>query len=63
MINVIISEDLVDHDYVRNYTVGYRRAGERAQAYSPEKVAEITGISARRHPNTGARIRYHPAVA
>ena len=46
MINVIIAEDLVDHDYVENYTVGYDELKERAADFTPDKVAAITGISA-----------------
>ena len=46
MINVIIADDLVDHDYVEKYTVGYDELKERAAGFTPEKVAAITGISA-----------------
>ncbi len=46
MINVIIEEDLVDHDYVEKYTVGYDELKERAANFPAEKVADITGISA-----------------
>lgn len=46
MMNVIIAEDLIDHDYVKNYTVGFEELKERASHYPPERVAEITGISA-----------------
>jgi anaerobic selenocysteine-containing dehydrogenase len=46
MINVIIAEDLIDHDYVKNYTVGFEELKERASHYPPERVAEITGIPA-----------------
>ncbi len=45
MMNVIIAEDLVDHDYVEKYTVGYDELKERAAEYPPEKVSEITGVS------------------
>ena len=61
MMNVIISEDLVDHDYVENYTEGFEELRDRVQAYSPERVAEITGISAARHQDPCARIRDHSA--
>jgi anaerobic selenocysteine-containing dehydrogenase len=44
LMNVIIAENLVDDDYVRNYTVGFEELKERASAYPPEKVAQITGI-------------------
>ena len=46
MINVIIAEDLVDHDYVEKYTIGYDELAERAANFPPDKVAEITGIAA-----------------
>ncbi|MCZ6862878.1 MAG: molybdopterin oxidoreductase family protein [Alphaproteobacteria bacterium] len=46
MINVITEEDLVDHDYVEKYTVGYDELKDRAANFPPDKVAQITGISA-----------------
>jgi anaerobic selenocysteine-containing dehydrogenase len=46
MMNVIITEGLVDQEYVANYTVGYEELVERAKQYPPEKVAAITGIPA-----------------
>ncbi|MGH7907144.1 MAG: molybdopterin-containing oxidoreductase family protein, partial [Candidatus Binataceae bacterium] len=46
MINVIISENLVDSDYIENYTTGYAELKQRASEYSPERVAAITGIPA-----------------
>ncbi|HEV7450225.1 MAG TPA: molybdopterin-dependent oxidoreductase [Pseudonocardiaceae bacterium] len=46
LIHEIIAQDLVDHDYVDNYTVGYDELAERAAQYPPERVAEITGIPA-----------------
>jgi anaerobic selenocysteine-containing dehydrogenase len=46
MINVIITEGLVDQDYVEKYTVGYDELKVRAEQFPPEKVAEITGIPA-----------------
>ena len=45
LINVIITEDLVDHDYVDNYTVGYDALKQRAGEFPPERVAQITGIA------------------
>lgn len=44
MMNVIIAEDLVDHDYVAKHTLGFDELRARAAEYSPEKAAEITGI-------------------
>ena len=46
MMNVIIAEDLVDHDYVEKYTLGFEELKARAANYPPERVAEITGIPA-----------------
>ncbi len=45
MINVIVSENLTDRDYVEKYTVGYPELKARAQEYPPERVSGITGIS------------------
>lgn len=46
MMNVIIAEDLVDADYVANYTVGFDELKERAAQYPPDRVAGITGLPA-----------------
>ncbi len=44
MMNVIINENLIDADYVENYTVGYEELKQRVNEYPPEQVSEITGI-------------------
>ncbi|MDQ3731333.1 MAG: molybdopterin-dependent oxidoreductase, partial [Pseudomonadota bacterium] len=46
MMNVIIADDLVDHDYVEKYTLGFDELKQRAAQYPPERVAEITGVPA-----------------
>jgi anaerobic selenocysteine-containing dehydrogenase len=46
MINVLITENLVDQDYVVNYTVGFDELAVRAKARTPEWAAGITGIPA-----------------
>ncbi len=46
MMNVIIAEDLVDHDYIEKYTLGFDELKARAAEYPPERVAEITGMPA-----------------
>lgn len=48
MMHVIIGENLWDRDYVERYTLGFEQLAGRVQAYSPEKVAGITGVSAER---------------
>ena len=46
MIHVILNEDLVDHDYVEKYTLGFDEIKQWASVYPPEKVAAITGVPA-----------------
>ncbi len=46
MLNVIINEDLYDHDFVEKWTYGFDELKERVQQYPPEKVAEITWAKA-----------------
>ena len=46
MMHVIFSEGLADEDYIARYTIGADKLRARAAQYSPERVAEITGISA-----------------
>ncbi|MDR1016284.1 MAG: molybdopterin-dependent oxidoreductase, partial [Coriobacteriales bacterium] len=46
IINVLIEEDLIDHDFVDNYCFGFDELKERAAEYSPEKVSELTWASA-----------------
>lgn len=46
MANVIVSEDLYDHDYIENYTVGFEDWAERLPKYTPEWAEAITGIPA-----------------
>jgi anaerobic selenocysteine-containing dehydrogenase len=45
-INTIITEDLVDHDFVDNYTVGYNRLVEHVGKFTPEWAEPITRINA-----------------
>ncbi|MBP2654107.1 MAG: putative molybdopterin oxidoreductase, associated with bss3 [Firmicutes bacterium] len=44
MINVIISEDLYDQEFVKNWTEGFDDLKRRAAEYPPQKVAAITWI-------------------
>lgn len=43
-LNVIINEDLYDHEFVENWCYGFDELKERVQEYPPEKVAEITWV-------------------
>src|SRR3954451_22425364 len=46
MMHVLIAEDLVDHDYIEKYTVGYEALRSRVlETYSAEWAASICGLS------------------
>lgn len=44
MMHVLISEDLLDHDYIDRYTLGYDALRERAMQYPPQRAADICGL-------------------
>jgi len=46
MMHVIIGEGLHDADYVEDYTLGFDQLREKVKTYSPERVAQWTGIAA-----------------
>jgi len=43
--NVIINEERYDKDFINNWTMGFDKLVERVKEYTPEKVAEITGLT------------------
>lgn len=46
MLNVIINEDLYDHNFVNNWTVGFDELKGYVQQFTPERVEEITWVPA-----------------
>jgi molybdopterin guanine dinucleotide-containing S/N-oxide reductase-like protein len=46
MMRVIINENLYDADYVERYTLGFEQLRAKVQEYTPERVAQWTGIAA-----------------
>jgi anaerobic selenocysteine-containing dehydrogenase len=46
MMHVIFAEGLEDRDYLEKHTVGGKELAERAREYTPECVAEWTGMTA-----------------
>ncbi len=46
MMHILIRDDLLDHDYIDNYTLGYALLKERVASWTPEKTAETCGINA-----------------
>ena len=61
MMHVLIAEDLVDHDYIDRYTIGFDALRDRAAEYPPERVAQICGIAADNGDAPRARLRHDPA--
>jgi len=46
LLHVVITENLYNREFVQNWTIGFDRLAEHVQAYSPEKVEEITRVPA-----------------
>lgn len=46
ILNLLIQEDLYDHDFVEHYTYGFDALKERCKEYDLERVAKITDIPA-----------------
>ena len=44
MINVIIEEDLYDHEFVEYWCYGFDELAERAREYTPEIAGQIAGV-------------------
>jgi len=46
MMHVLIGEDLLDHDYIRQYTLGFEDLKKRIlEKYSPQWAAQICGLA------------------
>jgi len=48
LMHVIVRDDLVDHDYVKAYTLGFEALCERVGAWTPDRAQSITGIASQR---------------
>jgi anaerobic selenocysteine-containing dehydrogenase len=46
VMHVLVTEGLVDRDYIERATLGYERLAEHVKAYAPETVAPIVGVPA-----------------
>lgn len=46
LINTLIAQDLLDHDYIANYTLGFDELKQRAASCTPEWAEGITGVAA-----------------
>lgn len=45
LMHVLIAEDLLDHDYIARYTVGFEELKQRVAEWTPERTAETCGIT------------------
>jgi anaerobic selenocysteine-containing dehydrogenase len=45
LIHFVIEHDLVDRDYIERHTTGFDVLRESVREYTPERVAEITGLT------------------
>jgi assimilatory nitrate reductase catalytic subunit len=44
LIHVVIQHDLIDHGYIERHTSGFEALRDSVREYTPERVAEITGL-------------------
>ncbi|MES2076393.1 MAG: molybdopterin oxidoreductase family protein [Pseudomonadota bacterium] len=45
MMHVLIAEDLLDHDYIAQHTLGFEQLKQRAAEWTPARAAEVCGIA------------------
>ncbi len=45
MMHILFAEDLVDHAFMKKYTIGRDELKQEAASYTPEVVSAITGVS------------------
>src|SRR6266851_27196 len=43
--HILIREDLIDHDYIAQHTTGFAEFAEFVSTFTPEHVAQITGLT------------------
>jgi assimilatory nitrate reductase catalytic subunit len=44
VLRLMIENDWLDHDFIREHTVGFEKAAEAVREWTPRKTAEVTGI-------------------
>ncbi|CAN7615376.1 molybdopterin oxidoreductase family protein [Pseudoduganella sp. LjRoot289] len=45
LMHVLIAEDLLDHGYIADYTLGFEQLKQRAAEWTPQRTADTCGIS------------------
>ncbi|WP_020561070.1 molybdopterin-containing oxidoreductase family protein [Thiofilum flexile] len=61
LVHIWIRDDLLDHEYIQNHTLGFKELSERAQRFTPDYVAQTCGISVETLENLAALIG-HTAI-
>lgn len=44
VLHLMIENDWLDHDFIRDHTVGFEKAAEAVRDWTPRRTAEVTGI-------------------
>ncbi|WP_338472229.1 molybdopterin oxidoreductase family protein [Niallia sp. XMNu-256] len=44
MMHILFAENMVDYEFLREYTIGYEELREHVKAYDPETVSRVTGV-------------------
>jgi assimilatory nitrate reductase catalytic subunit len=44
VLHLMIEKDWLDHDFIRDHTVGFEQAAEAVRDWTPRRTAEVTGI-------------------
>ncbi|KQZ34663.1 molybdopterin-dependent oxidoreductase [Duganella sp. Root1480D1] len=45
LMHILVRDDLLDHDYIANYTVGFGELRQRVAEWTPQRVAATCGLS------------------
>lgn len=56
LLHVVVSEGAQDTDYLADHTLGWERFRERVEAFTPERVAQETGLASERIVALGRRL-------
>ncbi|HEY7180442.1 MAG TPA: molybdopterin oxidoreductase family protein [Blastocatellia bacterium] len=47
VLHLMIMNDWLDHDFINNYTAGFEAVAEHVREWTPQRTAEVTGITER----------------
>src|SRR5215831_6811598 len=47
VLHLMIENDWLDHDFIKNHTVGFEAVAEHVREWTPRRTAEVTGITER----------------